>query len=55
MHCLPLQMEMISLDDAAKLLLGDGRHTSMTTRSNVPPYFASIALPILIAEMKHIY
>ncbi|KAL8457672.1 hypothetical protein ACS0TY_035515 [Phlomoides rotata] len=28
-------MDMISLDDAAKLLLGDGRHTSMTTRTKV--------------------
>ncbi|GER47405.1 E2F transcription factor-like protein [Striga asiatica] len=28
-------MEMISLDDAAKLLLGDGKHTSMTTRTKV--------------------
>ncbi|KAK4394601.1 E2F transcription factor-like E2FE [Sesamum angolense] len=28
-------MDMISLDDAAKLLLGDGKHTSMTTRTKV--------------------
>ncbi|CAA3018233.1 E2F transcription factor-like E2FE [Olea europaea var. sylvestris] len=28
-------MELISLDDAAKLLLGDGKHTSMTTRTKV--------------------
>ncbi|CAA0826764.1 E2F transcription factor-like E2FE [Striga hermonthica] len=28
-------MEMISLDDAAKLLLGDGKHTTMTTRTKV--------------------
>ncbi|KAL3644092.1 E2F/DP winged-helix DNA-binding domain [Castilleja foliolosa] len=29
-------MDMISLDDAAKLSLGDGKHTSMTTRRNLP-------------------
>ncbi|KAG8379047.1 hypothetical protein BUALT_Bualt07G0047700 [Buddleja alternifolia] len=28
-------MDMVSLDDAAKLLLGDGKHTSMTTRTKV--------------------
>ncbi|CAA0820888.1 E2F transcription factor-like E2FE [Striga hermonthica] len=28
-------LEMISLDEAAKLLLGDGKHTSMTTRTKV--------------------
>ncbi|XP_047956426.1 E2F transcription factor-like E2FE [Salvia hispanica] len=28
-------MDMISLDEAAKLLLGDGKHTSMTTRTKV--------------------
>lgn len=35
-------MDMISLDDAAKLLLGDGKHTSMTTRSNVPLRLVSV-------------
>ncbi|KAG6401696.1 hypothetical protein SASPL_138560 [Salvia splendens] len=28
-------MDMISLDEAAKLLLGDGKHTSITTRTKV--------------------
>ncbi|XP_012846960.1 PREDICTED: E2F transcription factor-like E2FE isoform X2 [Erythranthe guttata] len=28
-------MDLISLEDAAKLLLGDGKHTSMTTRTKV--------------------
>lgn len=36
-------MDMISLDDAAKLLLGDGKHTSMTTRSNLRAPFFSLA------------
>ncbi|KAL3645341.1 E2F/DP winged-helix DNA-binding domain [Castilleja foliolosa] len=34
-HFLCTDMDMISLDDAAKLLLGDGKHTLMTTRTKV--------------------
>lgn len=47
-------MDMISLDDAAKLLLGDGKHTSMTTRSNLHAPFVLLTLVPKRNLLEHI-
>ncbi|KAL3618804.1 E2F/DP winged-helix DNA-binding domain [Castilleja foliolosa] len=47
-------MDMISLDDAAKLLLGDGKHTSMTTRLNLPKVRRLYDIANVLSSMKFI-